>query len=103
MPILCRVAQATGTFVFGVLLMNTMVQAADFESELAEARTLRGIIDGTEKADLLIKNVKIVDVYRDGGFPGSLLINGGKIVAVDPEKASGRRNLTVKDCLRLPA
>ena len=90
MPISCRVAKLAITAAFGLMLANPTVQAADFDSELAEAKALRGIIEGTEKADLLIRNVKIVDVYREGVFPGSLLVSGGRIVAVDPENATAK-------------
>lgn len=86
----------------GLAMAGHPVVAADFDSELAQAKALRGIIEGTEKADLLLKNVKIVDVYRDGVFPGTLLISNGRIVAVDPEKATAKEEFDGQGLYAVP-
>lgn len=84
MGMLQRTVRSAIATALSMVLASPAVQAADFPTELARARTLRAIVLGQEKADLLIKNVRIVDVYRDGVYPGTLLVSGGKIVAVNP-------------------
>lgn len=54
------------------------------ESLKAEYKNTLDIIDGKASADLLIANVKVLDVYTNSVYPGSLLINGEKIVAINP-------------------
>ncbi|SDN38193.1 adenine deaminase C-terminal domain-containing protein [Afipia sp. GAS231] len=61
------------------------------ESLKAEYKIVLDIIDGNAPADLLIKNIKVVDVFTNGVYPGSLLIHGEKIIAVNPsEKISAK-------------
>jgi adenine deaminase len=52
--------------------------------ELKEIHQTANVINGKEEADLLLKNVKIVDVYSEAVNLGSLLIKSGKIVAINP-------------------
>lgn len=42
------------------------------------------ILNGNAPADLIIQNIKILDVYTNSVIPGSLLINKGKIIALNP-------------------
>jgi adenine deaminase len=65
-------------------------RAGDEAQELAHARHLRDIMEGKARADLLISNIRIVDVYRHQVHPGALLIDGGRIVAVDPVGETAR-------------
>lgn len=60
-----------------------MKQTADFK----EMRANYDAIFGKGPADLLIKNARIVDVYTERVREGSILINGGKIVAIDPDES----------------
>ena len=90
MGMLQRAVRSAIATALSLVLANSAVTAADFPTELARARALRDIITGQEKADLLIRNIKIVDVYRDGVYPGSLLVSGGRIFAVNPEKATAK-------------
>jgi adenine deaminase len=75
--------------VFAQLLALTSTTGAasakDFTTELADVRRISGIIEKGEPADLLITNITIVDVYNNDTYPGSLLIDKGKIVAVNPD------------------
>lgn len=73
-----------------VLCAPQPASAGDAAAKLAHARHLRDIIEGKTKADLLIHNIRIVDVYRQQVHPGALLIDGGQIVAVDPRIATAR-------------
>jgi adenine deaminase len=67
------------------MTLSSVVSAKDFTSELADVRRIAGIIEHGEPADLLITNIVIVDVYNENTYPGSLLIDQGKIVAVNPD------------------
>jgi adenine deaminase len=51
-----------------------------YESLLSSLKAASGQV----KADLLISNLRIVDLYTETVFPGSLLINDARIVAVNP-------------------
>jgi adenine deaminase len=59
--------------------------AKDYNAELSDVRTIANIITKGEPADLLITNINILDVYNEDTYSGSLLINNGKIVAVNPD------------------
>lgn len=50
------------------------------EQLVQELRTARG----EEAADLHIKNVRILDVFTDSVYPGSIVVKNGKIVAINP-------------------
>lgn len=102
MGMLQRTVRSAIATALSMVLASPAVQAADFPTELARARTLRAIVLGQEKADLLIKNVRIVDVYRDGVYPGTLLVSGGKIVAVNPEKGSAKEELDGQGLYAVP-
>lgn len=61
------------------------------------------IINGKQSADLLIKNVKILDVYTNAVYPGSLLINGEKIIAVNPnDKITAKKVFDGKGMYAIP-
>lgn len=102
MVIMTRAFHLALSAAIGLALAGSPAAAADFDSELAQAKALRGIIQGTEKADLLLKNIKIVDVYRDGVYPGTLLISNGKIVAIDPEKATAKQEFDGQGLYAVP-
>lgn len=53
-----------------------------------ELRETFAVIKGEAPADLLIRNVRIVDVYLCDDYAGSLLVHGGKIVALNPDEKS---------------
>ncbi|MHB1405395.1 MAG: adenine deaminase [Desulfitobacteriaceae bacterium] len=53
------------------------------ENVAALVQELR-VASGREKADLLITNLQIVDVFTETVFPGSMVIKNGKIVAINP-------------------
>jgi adenine deaminase len=84
------------------LLFGPVARADDYAAELARAQRLRAIIFGTVKADLLIRNVQIVDVYNANVFPGTLLIDGGRIVAVNPETGSARETFDGQGLYAVP-
>lgn len=56
------------------------------KQELERVQEIYDVLEGKKEADLLLKNVQIVDVYREKVTPGSLLILNGRIVAVDPDE-----------------
>ena len=53
---------------------------------LAELKKAFKIIYGEEPGDLLVKNVNILDVYTERVYPGSFLIQDGKILAINPSE-----------------
>lgn len=64
------------------------------DRELLRVRRIFDILRGTVEADLLIKNLQILDVFGECVFPGSLLIDGGQIVALNPDEAVARARVT---------
>lgn len=88
--------------VLGLLAVCPTAHASDFQTELVQARKLRNIIDRKEKADLLIRNVNIVDVYREAVYPGSLLIANGKIVAINPDAGMAREEFDGQGLYAVP-
>jgi adenine deaminase len=73
------------------------------ESLKAEYKKTLDIIDGKVPADLLITNIKVLDVFTNSVYPGSLLINGEKIVAVNPsEKITAKATFDGKGMYAIP-
>ncbi|WP_198969100.1 adenine deaminase C-terminal domain-containing protein [Xylophilus sp. ASV27] len=73
------------------------------EALKAEYKKTFDIIGGKAPADLLIKNVQILDVYTNSVEPGSLLIQGEKIIAVNPSQAiSARKVFDGKGMIAIP-
>ena len=64
------------------------------DGELQRVRRIFDILHGTAEADLLIKNLQILDVFGECTFAGSLLIDGGQIVALNPDEAVARSRQT---------
>ena len=60
------------------------------DPELARVQHIFDILHGTAEADLLIKNLQILDVFGECTFAGSLLIDGGEIVALNPDETLAR-------------
>lgn len=52
----------------------------------AELRERFAVIKGEQSADLVITNIKIVDVYVGDTYDGALLIHKGRIVALNPDQ-----------------
>lgn len=88
--------------VLCLMTADRTTYASDFQTELAEAKKLRNIIERKEKADLLIRNINIVDVYREAVHPGSLLITDGRIVAIDPEAGTAREEFDGQGLYAVP-
>lgn len=85
------VAPVIKTLVFAMLLGASTSWAASkapsVEALKAEYKRTFDIIGGKAPADLHIKNVQILDVYTNTVYPGSLLIQGEKIIAINPSEA----------------
>ncbi|MCI8477478.1 MAG: adenine deaminase [Oscillospiraceae bacterium] len=56
------------------------------DQELAQIQKVYDVLEGKAEADLFLKNVQIVDVYREKTAPGTLLILDGRIIAIDPDE-----------------
>ena len=63
----------------------------------AGLRETFAVIKGEKPADLVMKNLRIVDVYLGDTYDGSLLIHKGKIVALNPDEASAAKAQEVFD------
>jgi adenine deaminase len=83
-----------------------MADFADLQEDMELQRVHRifDILHGTSEADLLIKNVQTLDVFGECLFPGSLLIDGGQIVALNPDEAviRARETFDGKDLYAIP-
>ncbi|MEV0435233.1 adenine deaminase C-terminal domain-containing protein [Nocardia sp. NPDC050413] len=48
-------------------------------------RTIFDILEGRREADLLLHNLHILDVHSETVYPGSLLVHGERIIALNPD------------------
>lgn len=55
-------------------------------SQLEQVQDIFDILHGRKEADLLMKNLNILDVHGETVYQGSLLIDHGKIVALSPDE-----------------
>lgn len=58
----------------------------EYDQSLAQVKKNYDVLQGKVEADMLLKNVKIVDVYREKVSAGSILVTGGRILAIDPDE-----------------
>lgn len=54
-------------------------------SQLEQVKTIFAILHGEQEADLLLKNLNILDVHGESVYTGSLLIYNKRIVALNPD------------------
>ena len=54
--------------------------------QLQQVHDIFDVVHGTKEADLLIKNINILDVHGETVYAGSLLIYKGRIVALSPDE-----------------
>ncbi|MFI5801563.1 adenine deaminase C-terminal domain-containing protein [Streptomyces sp. NPDC051561] len=50
-------------------------------------RTIFGILQGERTADLLLRNLNVLDVHSETVFQGSILVHGQRIIALDPDES----------------
>lgn len=55
-------------------------------NHLQQVKTIFNILNGKEDADLLMKNLNILDVHGETVYKGSLLIHDKRIVALNPDE-----------------
>ncbi|WP_233151662.1 adenine deaminase C-terminal domain-containing protein [Pelomonas sp. KK5] len=53
-----------------------------------QVRTIFEILNGRAEADLLLKNLNILDVHSESVYPGSILVHEGRIIALSPDEAA---------------
>ena len=58
-------------------------------NQLEQVHHIFDILHGKAPADLLIKNLQILDVHGETVYDGSLLVDGGRIVALNQSQAKG--------------
>ncbi len=56
------------------------------QTELEQVHAIFDILHGKKEADLLIKNIRILDVFGETTFAGSLLVYNQRIVALNPDE-----------------
>ncbi|WPK13380.1 adenine deaminase C-terminal domain-containing protein [Lysinibacillus louembei] len=57
-------------------------------TQLEKVRAIFDVLHGQREADLLLKNVNILDVHGETVYHGSLLVYDKRIVALNPDEAS---------------
>ncbi|WP_088370292.1 hypothetical protein [endosymbiont 'TC1' of Trimyema compressum] len=57
------------------------------DKQLEKIKNQFKVIRGRKEADLLINNLRILDILGETVYEGSILINDGEIVAINPDKA----------------
>ncbi|MFE6861192.1 adenine deaminase C-terminal domain-containing protein [Nocardia sp. NPDC057668] len=61
--------------------------ATDVSAQDEHVRTIFAILEGEREADLLLRNLHILDVHTESVYPGSLLIHGQRIIALNPDES----------------
>jgi adenine deaminase len=62
---------------------RTLIKAMD--KTVQQLKDRLKVLAGLTPADLLLKNVQILDVFTESVFPGSILIKDGRIIALNPD------------------
>ncbi|MEV0584164.1 amidohydrolase family protein [Nonomuraea sp. NPDC050310] len=60
---------------------------ADFSGHYQHVRTVFDILQGEREADLLLRNLSILDVHSETVFQGSILVYDERIIALDPDES----------------
>lgn len=87
-----RLYQLIAIFLVAVLMgtVGSCLAVSGMNEEASQAfsqvEKIYRVLNGKAQADLLIRNVKILDVYRETIAPGSILILDGRIIALDPDE-----------------
>lgn len=63
------------------------VDQAEVSAQDDYVRTIFGILQGEESADLLLRNLNILDVHSEAVFRGSILVYQGRIIALSPDES----------------
>lgn len=61
--------------------------AEDVAAQEDHVRTIFDILAGEQEADLLLRNLHIVDVHTESVYPGSLLVYRQRIIALNPDES----------------
>ncbi|MEV6558559.1 adenine deaminase C-terminal domain-containing protein [Nocardia sp. NPDC051756] len=66
---------------------TTDAPRTDVAAQDDHVRTIFGILEGEREADLLLRNLNILDVHSETVYPGSLLVHGQRIIALNPDES----------------
>ncbi|MEV0248856.1 adenine deaminase C-terminal domain-containing protein [Nocardia sp. NPDC050712] len=66
---------------------NNDTALADVAAQDDHVRMIFGILEGEQEADLLLRNLNILDVHTESVYPGSLLVHGQRIIALNPDES----------------
>ncbi|GAB2681321.1 adenine deaminase C-terminal domain-containing protein [Nocardia goodfellowii] len=64
-----------------------LARSEDIAAQDDHVRTIFGILQGEQQADLLLRNLNILDVHTESVYPGSLLVHGQRIIALNPDES----------------
>lgn len=62
----------------------------DVAAQDDHVRTIFRILEGEQEADLLLRNLNILDVHSETVYPGTLLVHGERIIALNPDESIAR-------------
>lgn len=66
---------------------TTSTPLPDVAAQDEHVRTIFGILEGEREADLLLRNLNILDVHSETVYPGTLLVHGQRIIALNPDES----------------
>ncbi len=58
------------------------------KTQLEQVHDIFDILHGKKEADLLIKNLQVLDVHGETVYSGSLLIYDQRIIALNPDESA---------------
>ncbi|MGW0247265.1 adenine deaminase C-terminal domain-containing protein [Nocardia goodfellowii] len=64
-----------------------LARSEDIAAQDDHVRMIFGILQGEQPADLLLRNLNILDVHSESVYPGSLLVHGQRIIALNPDES----------------
>ncbi|WP_067566164.1 amidohydrolase family protein [Nocardia acidivorans] len=64
--------------------------ADDVAAQDDHVRTIFSILEGEQEADLLLRNLNILDVHSETVYPGTLLVHRQRIIALNPDESIAR-------------
>ncbi|PXX71598.1 adenine deaminase [Nocardia tenerifensis] len=66
---------------------TTDTPPAEVAAQDDHVRMIFGILEGEQEADLLLRNLNILDVHSETVYPGTLLVHGERIIALNPDES----------------
>jgi adenine deaminase len=64
------------------------VQRGQVAAHYDQVKAIFDVLNGKKEADLLLKNVNILDVHSESVYQGSILVYDKRIVALNPDESA---------------